>query len=144
MNEADGVTHLVEEEVKETVDTETASQNVLNGQTVPDGSTDPKGLFAPKGLSTPKDRYSPNAPLTQPCLFIFILIFCKDNFKIIEGPILGLYVLTFIPVRFVEVFIIFIIFSFVAFIYCLFLWFCMPTVIVGMPPIRRKDLTTPE
>ena len=34
-------------------------------------------------------------------------------------------------------------FSFVAFIYCLFLWFCMPTVIMGMPPIRRKDLTTP-
>ena len=51
--------------------------------------------------------------------FIFVLF--MNNFKIMECLCFGLYVFNFIPVKFVEAFIIFILFlSFVASIHCLF------------------------
>lgn len=64
MNEADGVTHLVEEELKEPAPSETVGQNVPEGQTVPDGP------FTLEGLSTPEAQPVPNAPLAQPCFFV--------------------------------------------------------------------------
>ena len=58
MNEADGVTHLVEEELKEPAPFETISQNVPKGQTILDGP------FTPEGSSTLEGQPISNAPST--------------------------------------------------------------------------------
>ena len=58
MNEADGVTHLVEEELKEPAPFETIGQNVPKGQTIPDGP------FTPEGLSTLEGQPISDAPST--------------------------------------------------------------------------------
>ena len=58
MNEVDGVTHLVEEELKEPAPFETIGQNVPKGQTVLNGP------FAPEGSSTLEAQPISDAPST--------------------------------------------------------------------------------
>ena len=87
LSEADDIVHLVEGKVKEPAQAETNSLSVPEGQTVTVDLSILEGLLASEGQSIPDA--SPSQFYLFPFLS-FIFVFCKNNFKTMECPVLGL------------------------------------------------------